>query len=91
VIVFVADEDSFAGAAHTVLDIVLFETFEARKHRRVFFRLRLFGAEGVVREGVETDGLRLIAVEGLGEKRRIGGLESGGGYGGHLVVIFGNC
>lgn len=80
-IVLVADEDAFAGAAHTMDIVVLFETLEARQDRGVFFWLRLFGAEGVVGEGVETDCFRLVAVEGFGEDGRIGGLQRGRGYG----------
>jgi len=80
-VVFVADEDSFAGSAHAVLLIVLFETFETGEDRGVFFWLGFFGAEGVVGEGVEADGFRLVAVEGFGEERRVGGLQCGGGYG----------
>ena len=80
-IVFVADEDSFAGSAHAVLIIVLFEALEASENGGVFFWLGLFGAEGVVGEGVEADGFRLVAVKGFGEKRWVGGLQGGGGYG----------
>ena len=80
-VVFVADEDTFAGSAHAVLFIVLFEAFEAREDGGVFFWLGLFGAESVVGEGVEADGFRLVAVEGFGEERRVGGLQCGGGYG----------
>ena len=80
-IVFVADEDSFAGSAHAVLIIVLFEALEASENGGVFFWLGLFGAEGVVGEGVEADGFRLVAVKGFGEKRWVGGLQGSGGYG----------
>lgn len=80
-VVFVANEDSFAGSAHTVLFIVLFEAFEAREDGGVFFWLGFFGAEGVVGEGVEPNGFGLVAVERFGEKRRIGRLQGGGGYG----------
>lgn len=80
-IVFVADEDAFAGSAHAVLGVVFFEALEAREHGGVFFGLRFFGAEGVVGEGVEADCLGLIAVEGVGEEGRVGGLQRGGCYG----------
>lgn len=79
-VVLVADEDTFAGAAHTMRDIVLFETFEAREDRGVFFGLCLFRAECVVGEGVETDCFWLIGVEGEGESGRVGGLEGSGCY-----------
>jgi hypothetical protein len=46
----VADKDALAGPSHTVLDIMLFEALEACENGGVFFRLGLFGAEGVVRE-----------------------------------------
>jgi len=73
-IVFVADKDSFAGASHAMLDIVLFEALEARKDGGILFRLSLFSAECVVGERVEADCLGLVGVEGFGEDRRIRGL-----------------
>lgn len=82
-VVFVADEDSFAGSAHAMLIIVLFEAFEAREDGGVFFWLRLFGSEGVVGEGVEADGFGLVAVEGFGEERWVGGLQCSSRYGRH--------
>lgn len=48
VVVLVADEDGFAGAAHAVVGVVILETLQAGEDRRVFFRLGLFGAECVV-------------------------------------------
>ena len=61
--------------------IVLFEALEAREDGGVFFWLGFFGAEGVVGEGVEPDCFGLVAVEGFGEERWVGGLQCGGGYG----------
>jgi hypothetical protein len=87
VVVLVADEDPFAGAPHAVHDIMFFEAFEARKHRRVFFRLGFFGAEGVVGKGVEADCLGLIVIKRLREERRIGGLQSGSRYSRHLACV----
>lgn len=80
-IVLVADEDAFAGAAHAVVDVVFFEALEAGEDGGVFFWLGFFGAEGVVGERVEADGFGLVAVEGVGEEGRVGGLEGGGCYG----------
>lgn len=74
VVVFVADEDAFASAPHAVLGVVFFEALEAREDGGIFFWLGLFGAECVVGEGVEADGFGLVAVEGIGENRRVGGL-----------------
>jgi len=70
-VVFVADENSLAGAAHAMLYIMFFETLEARKDGGIFFWLGFFGAEGVVGEGVETDCFGLVVVEGFGEDGRI--------------------
>ena len=67
VIVLVADEHAFAGPAHAMLLVVLFETLESRDHRGIFFWLVLLGAEGVVAEWIEADGLWLICGKGLGE------------------------
>lgn len=50
-----------------MLLVVFLETLQAREDARVFFRLRLFGAEGVVAEGVEADCFRLVCGEGGGE------------------------
>jgi hypothetical protein len=80
VIVLVAHENPFASSAHTVHDIVLFETSEACEDGGVFFRLGFLGAESVVGEGVEANCFGLVGIEGVGEKRRIGGLKSGGCY-----------
>ncbi len=71
---FVADEDSFAGSSHSMLDIVLFESLEACEDRGVFFRLGFLSAEGVVGERVEADRLGLVGVKGFGEDRRVRGL-----------------
>lgn len=71
VVVFVADENSFAGSSHAVLDIVLFEALQACEDRGVFFRLGFFGTEGVVREGVEAYCFGLIGVKGLGKDWRV--------------------
>jgi len=73
-VVFVADENAFAGAPHAVLGVVFFETLEAREDGGVFFGLGFFCAEGVVGEGIEADCLGLVAVEGFGEERGVGGL-----------------
>lgn len=70
-VVFVTDEDPFAGSAHAMVLEVFFETAEAREDRGVFFWLGFFGAEGVVGEGVEPDGFGLVAIEGVGEEGRI--------------------
>jgi hypothetical protein len=53
--VFVTHKDALASSSHTMLDIVFFEALKACKYRWVFFRLRFFGAEGVVRERVQAD------------------------------------
>ena len=82
---FVTDEDSFAGSAHAVLVIVFFEALEACEDGGVFFWLRFFGAEGVIGEGEEADGFRLVAVEGFGELGWVGGLQGGGGDCRHFI------
>ena len=47
-VMFVTDEDAFAGAAHAVELIVLFETLKAGEDGGIFFGLIFFRAEGVV-------------------------------------------
>ncbi len=76
-----ADEDSFAGSAHAVDIIVLFEAFEAREYGWVFFWLGFLGAEGIVGKGVKANCFRLVAVERFGEDGRVGGLKSCSSYG----------
>jgi hypothetical protein len=83
-VMLVTNEDPFARSPHTVRDIVFFEALEAREHRGVFFRLGLFGAEGVVGEGIEADCFGLVAVERLREERRVGGLKSSTSNSRHL-------
>jgi hypothetical protein len=80
----VAHEDPLAGPPHAVHDIMLFEALEARKNGGVFFRLGFFRAKGVVRERVKADCFGLVAIERLGENRRVGGLESDRGDGRHF-------
>jgi hypothetical protein len=82
--VLVADQDPFGGAPHPVQGVVFFEAFEARGDGGVFLGLGFFGAEGVVGEGVEADGLGLVGVEIKGYYRRVGGLQGGCGDGRHL-------
>ena len=58
-----ADEDALACSPHAMFVVVLFESFQAREHRGVFFGLRLFGAEGVVGERVQADRGGLVGGE----------------------------
>jgi hypothetical protein len=79
-----AYENSLAGASHAMFGIMLFEAFETREDGGILLGLGFFGAEGVVREGVEADGLGLVPIEGLRKNGRVGGLDGGGSYGRHL-------
>lgn len=90
-VVFVADEDALACTPHAVLDIMLLEALEARENRGILLGLGFFGAEGVVGERVETDCLRLVAIEIFGEDRRVRGLEGSGRNGRHLGLLAGVC
>ena len=63
VVVLVTDQDALAGSAHAMFFVVLFQSLETRVHRRIFFRLVLFGAKGVVAEREKADGWRLVCVE----------------------------
>ena len=63
VVVFVADQDTLAGSAHAMFHVVLFQSLQACKHRRILFWLVLFGTEGVVAEREEADGGRLVCIE----------------------------
>lgn len=83
-VVLVADQDALARPSHAVGLVVFFQTLEASEHGGVFFRLGLFGAEGVVGEGVEADCLGLVGVEGFREDGGVGGLEGWGRDCGHV-------
>ena len=61
-----ADQDALAGSAHAMIHIMLFQSLQACEHRRIFFRLVLFGTESVVAQRIEADGGRLVCVERLG-------------------------
>ena len=66
-VVLVADENTFAGSAHTMLDIVFFQALQTGEDGGVFFGLGFFGAKGVVGKGVEADCFGLVSIEGIGE------------------------
>lgn len=67
VVVLMADQDAFTGTAHTMLCVVFFEPLQARQHRGVFFWLAILGAECVVAQRIELNGLGLVRVEVLGD------------------------
>ena len=64
-VVFVADQNSFARPPHSMLYVVLLQALQAREYRRVFLRLIFFGAEGIVAEGVEPDSFGLVGRKGF--------------------------
>lgn len=66
-IVLVANQNPLTRPPHPMLLIVLFQPLQSREDGGIFFRLVLFGAEGVVAERKEANGLGLICREGLGE------------------------
>lgn len=67
VVVLVADEDALAGAAHAMLVVVFLQALQAGQDGGVLLGLVLLGAEGVVAERVQANGLGLVRVELLGE------------------------
>lgn len=67
VVVLVTDQNALACSTHAMLVVVLFQPLQTREHRGVFFRLVLFGAEGVIAEREEADGERLVCVEWFGD------------------------
>lgn len=71
-VVFVADQHTLARPPHAMFLVMFFEALETRAHRWILFWLRLFGAEGVVGEGVETDGFGLVFGEGFGDDGAVG-------------------
>ncbi len=59
----VTDEDALAGSAHAISHVVFFQSVQACEHRGIFFWLVLFSTEGVITEGEQADGRRLVGVE----------------------------
>lgn len=66
-VVFVADQNSFACSPHSMLFIVFFQTLQTCEYRRIFLRLVFFGAKGIVAEGIEPDGFGLVGRKSFGE------------------------
>ena len=62
-VVLVTDEDTLAGSAHAMSHVVFFQSVQACEHRGIFFWLVLFSTEGVITEGEQADGRRLVGVE----------------------------
>lgn len=63
VVVFMTNENAFAGATHAMVGEVLLETFQPGDNGGIFFRLRFLDAKCVVRKGVESDFLGLLGIE----------------------------
>lgn len=82
-VVLVADEDAFGGAAHAVKGVVILQAAEAGVDGWVFFWLWCFGCEVVVGERVEAERLWLMGVEWERLDGWVGGLEVGWWYGRH--------
>lgn len=62
---FVTDQDAFAGSAHAMLLVVLFQPLQACEHGGILLWLVLFSSESVVAQRIEADGGRLVCVEWL--------------------------
>ena len=58
-----ANENALAGPAHAMLLVVLLQSFQPRKDRRIFLRLCLLGTESVIAEREESNGLWLVVAE----------------------------
>lgn len=65
VVVLVTHQDSLAGPSHSMEAIVFFEALQPCQNRRILFWLCLLSAEGIVRQGVQADSLRLLCGEVL--------------------------
>lgn len=63
-VMLMTDQHSLARAPHAILVVVFFESPQSVLHRWVFLGLRLFRAESVVAEWVQSDGGWLFVVEG---------------------------
>jgi hypothetical protein len=85
VVVFMTNEDAFAGAAHAMLKVVLLQSLETSDDGWVLLGLRLLNSKGIIGQRVKRDLLRLIGVEGQGDGWRMTRLERGRGNGRHFV------
>lgn len=65
-VVLMTHQNALASPSHTMKAIVLFEALQPCQHRRILFWLRLLGTKGVVRQGIQADGFRLLCGEVLG-------------------------
>lgn len=79
-----ANEDAFACATHAMVVEVLLEALQSGDDRRIFFWLRFFDAEGIVREGVESDFAGLLGIETQRDCGRLGRLQRRWRYRGHV-------
>lgn len=83
-VMLMTDQDSLTGPSHAMLLVMLFQPFQPVLDRRILFRLSLFRAKRVVAERVQTDGFRLLLVEGQAGGWEVGGLLVFGRDGGHV-------
>jgi hypothetical protein len=78
-VVFVANEDTLAGTAHTVELIMLFQALQASWHGGIFLGLSLLGTKSVVAQRVQPNCLGLLCREIHGDDwtARIGSSQYG--------------
>lgn len=70
-VVLVAHQDTLAGAAHAMLNVVFLEAFQASNYGWIFFRLRLFDAKCIVGKREQRNFLGLVGVEGERDDGRV--------------------
>lgn len=83
VVVLMADEDTFDGAAHAVERVVVLQARQAGVDGWVFFWLWCFGCKVIVGERVEAQRLWLVGIEGERLDGWVGGLKVRWWYGRH--------
>lgn len=88
-VVLVTDKNAFTRPPHAMVFIVLLQPLQTSQYRRILLRLLLFGAECVVAQWIQAEGLGLVVVEGFGTDRRIGCLEGRLSDGRHFERVFG--
>lgn len=59
-IVFVADQNSFACSSHSMLFVVFLQALQTCEHGRVLLGLVFFRTKGIVTKRIEPDRFRLI-------------------------------
>lgn len=68
IIVFVAYQDAFTRATHTMIFVIIFQSLESITDRVILLRLSFLCTKGVIGERVQADSLWLLGIRGSGSR-----------------------